>query len=83
MRLKKGKVLAHKVRASESLTAVAAQVRNSKAVFGKSRPVSLSGAGTLRIRLGKALKKGSYTVDLAGTDSQGVRRFAAARLTVR
>lgn len=83
-RLKKGKTLALKIRSSEKISDVAAQIRKGKKTFGKSKPVaSVDGPATLKLKIAKSLKKGSYVVDLVGTDSQGNRRFTAAKLKVK
>ena len=82
-RLKRGKSLAIKVRSSEALSSVAAQLRKARSVYGASKPRSVNGAATLRLKLKKSLKKGSYVLDVAGTDSAGARRFTAVKLKVR
>ena len=43
----------------------------------------LAGTGKLKLKISKKLKKGKYQMDLVGTDSKGVKRFTAVRVTVR
>lgn len=75
------KALALKVKSSEALTQVAAQLKKGTKVLGKSTVVSLNGAGTIKLKV-KKLKKGSYVVDFAGTDASGARRFTSAKLKI-
>ena len=80
---KKGKTLALKVRSSEPITGLALQIRNAKGTFGAGKLAKVSGNGTVKLKLKKALKKGKYVVDLVGKDAQGRQRSTAANLTVR
>jgi hypothetical protein len=79
---KAAKRLKLKVKSTEALTKFGLQIRKGKKVFGKASAAKLSGTKTLKVKT-KKLKKGSYTVDLAGTDSSGARRFAVAKLKIR
>jgi len=81
--VKRGKRLALKVRSAEPLTRVAAQLRKGKRVYAKGARRKLDGNGKIRLRVTRRLKKGTYVVDVAGTDGEGARRFNAAKLKVR
>jgi hypothetical protein len=76
------KSLKLKVSSTEALTQFGLQVRKGKKVFGKIAGKKVNGSATFKLKVSK-LKKGTYTVDLAGTDAKGARRFAVAKLTVR
>jgi hypothetical protein len=78
---KRAKVLKLKLKASETVTKFGLQIRQNRKVFGKATAASLKGTKTLKVKAPK-LKKGTYTVDLAGTDASGARRFAVAKLKV-
>ena len=80
---KKGKKLALKVQSSEAITNLAVQIRNAKKTFGRARLASLNGTATLKLKLKKALKKGSYVVDLVGDNAQGQHLATAAKLKVK
>jgi hypothetical protein len=76
------KTLKLKVKAGEKVTKFGLQIRKGKKVFGKATKAVLSGTATLKVKTRK-LKRGTYTVDLVGTDGSGARRFAVAKLKVR
>jgi hypothetical protein len=78
---KHAKTLKLKVSSSEPLKQFGLQIRKGKKVFGKATLAKLSGTKTLKVKA-KKLKKGTYAVDLVGTDSSGARRFAVAKLKV-
>ena len=75
---KKGAAL--KVKSTEALTQVFAQVKKGTKVLAKGSVAKLNGAGTLKVK-GK-LKKGSYVVDFRGTDASGAARFVSYKLKV-
>lgn len=81
-RAKAGKRVAVKLRSSEPLTKLSAQLVRGRKAVGKGSLARLSGKGTLKLKL-RGAKRGSYRLDLAGTDSKGVRRFGSAKLTLR
>ena len=81
-RLAKGKTLSIKLRASQSVTKLAAQLRRGNKVYGKGKLAKLSGNGTLKLKLSRKLAKGKYVLDLAGNDSKGQPRLTAASVTV-
>ena len=78
----KRKTLKLKLRSSEPLTDVDAQLRKRKKVFGTGSLAKLDGAGTLKLKVSK-LKRGKYVLDLAGTVASGNRLITAARLKVK
>jgi hypothetical protein len=82
-RLAKGKRLTLRLRSAEALTGVAVQVRRGTAVVAKGRLAKLAGTGALKLKLSRALGKGTYTVDIAGNDATGRHRLTTARLVVR
>ena len=80
-KVKRAKKITLKLRSSEALTKVAAQLVKGKKVVAKGSLAKLNGNGKLKLKA-KKLKKGTYRLDLAGTDGSGARRFAAAKLKV-
>jgi hypothetical protein len=80
---KKGKSLALKISSSGKVTGLKATLKKGKASVGAGKLASLDGTGTLKVKLSKTLKKGSYTLSLAGSDSAGKKVAAAAKLSVR
>jgi hypothetical protein len=81
---RKGKTVSVGLATTAPLTAVTAQLVNAKKqVLGKGSAASLASAGSLKVKLSKSLKRGSYTMVVAGTDAQGRMVTASRRLTVR
>jgi hypothetical protein len=80
---KAGKKLSLKLRSSEPLTQLAAQVVKGRTVVAKGKLAKLDGNATMKLKVSKKLKKGSYRVDLVGSDASGARRFVQAKLAVR
>jgi hypothetical protein len=78
-KVKKGMTL--KLTASEPITQLAAQIKKGTKVLGKGTLAKLSGKGSLKLKA-KGLKKGSYVLDLVGTDAKGARRFVSAKIKV-
>jgi hypothetical protein len=76
------KSVALKLQASQPVTKLGARLSKGKKVFGTGKLAKLSGAGTLKIKLSKALKKGTYQLAIAGTDAQGRRGAATFKLRV-
>ena len=70
-----------KLTSTEPLTQVAAQIKKGSKVFGKGALKKLNGKGKLKLK-SKGLKKGSYVLDLVGTDGKGARRFASFKIKV-
>jgi len=81
-KVKRAKKLTLKLRSSEALTKIGARLLKGKKVVAKGSLAKLNGNGKLKLKA-KKLKKGTYRLDLVGTDSKGARRFTAAKLTVR
>lgn len=80
-KVKKGMTI--KLKASEPLTKIGAQLKKGKKVVGKGSLAKLNkGKGSLRLKA-KRLKKGTYVLDLAGTDATGARRFTAVKISIR
>jgi hypothetical protein len=70
------------VTADREVTEVVAQIRKGKKVLGKAKLAKLSGTGTVKFKLRKALKKGKYTFTIAakqGTKTVGL----TTKLTVK
>ena len=80
---RRGKRVTVKLSSSEPLTKLSAQLVKGKKVIGKGALAKLSGRGALKLKLKGRPKKGAYRLDLAGTDSSGVRRFTSAKLSLR
>ena len=81
-RAKRAKRLTIKLRASEPITKLAAQLVKGKKVLGKGKLAKLTRNGKLKLKT-KKLKKGTYRLDLAGSDRKGARRFVSAKLKIR
>ena len=81
-KVKRAKKITLKLRSTEAITNVAAQLVKGRRVVGKGSLAKLDGDGKIKLKA-KKLKKGSYRLDLAGTDGKGARRFTAAKLKVR
>ena len=76
-----------KVRSTERVTALSAQLRSQKRgrsrVVGRGKLRTVNGRGTLRLKLRGRIRKGAYVLDLVGNDASGQRLFGAARLRIR
>jgi hypothetical protein len=77
------KTVAIKLKASEPLTAVGIRISKGKKVFGTGKAAKLSGTGTIKVKVAKGLKKGTYALDVAGTDAKNQRRIASLKLSVK
>lgn len=80
---KSKKSFAVKLSSNLPLTKVGAQLVKGKKVFAKGSLAKLGGNGTMKLKVTKKLKKGSYRLDIVGTDATGARRVAAAALKVK
>ena len=76
------KSVAIKLKASEPLTDLGVRISRGTKAFGTGKAAQLSGAGTIKVKVPKGLKKGAYALDVAGTDGQGRRRIASFKLKV-
>ena len=81
-RAKAKKTVKVKLKTTEPLTAVAVRLSKGKTVYGTGKLAKLTSTGTVKFKLKKAIKKGTYAFDVAGTDSQGARRIASLKLKV-
>jgi hypothetical protein len=72
-----------KVKSSEALTSLAARISKGSKVYGTGKLASVNGAGTFKVKLSKALKKGTYLVAFAGKDSAGRPRTTSFKLKVK
>ena len=65
---KKGKSIAVKVTTSRAVEQVTATLKQGKKTLGTGRVAPFGGSGTLKVKLAKALKKGTYTLTVVGRD---------------
>lgn len=79
----KSKTLSLKLKSSEQITNIAAQLLKGKKVAGTGKLAKLNGTGTLKLKLKGKLKKGSYTLNLVGNRSSGERATAAFKLKAK
>ena len=79
----KSKTLALKLKSSEAITKLGAQLLKGKKVVGTGKLASLNGTGTLKLKLKSKLKKGSYTLNLVGNRASGERATAAFKLKAK
>jgi hypothetical protein len=82
-RAKARKTIKVKLKTTEPLTKVAVRLSKGTKVFGTGKLAKLAKTGTVKIKLKKAIKKGTYAFDVAGTDGKGARRIASLKLKVR
>jgi hypothetical protein len=80
---KKGKTVKVKLKSSEALTDVGVRIAKGSAVYGTGKLAKLGRTGTVKVKLAKALKKGTYSFDVAGTDANGARRVGSLKLKVK
>ncbi|HVL94420.1 MAG TPA: hypothetical protein VM266_01030 [Solirubrobacteraceae bacterium] len=82
-RAKARKTVKVKVRTSEPLTDLAVRLAKGRTAYGTGKLRKLTKTGTFKLKLRKAIKKGTYVLDVAGTDGQNQRRLASLKLKVR
>lgn len=80
---KKGKKISLKFSASSELKSVALRLSKGRKVFGTGKAARLSGTKTLKVKLSKALRKGTYQLAFAGSDSTGRRSVGSFKLKVK
>lgn len=80
---KKGKKVKIKLKTSEPLTDVAVRIAKGSSAYGTGKLAKLTKTGTVKVKLTKSLKKGTYSFDVAGTDSKGARRVGSLKLKVK
>jgi hypothetical protein len=71
-----------KLRSTEKVTSLGARLRKGTKVVGTGKLAQVNGKATLKLKV-KKLKKGTYVLDLVGTDAAGARRFVSYKLKVR
>jgi hypothetical protein len=79
---KKGKRLPVKLKSSETVTKIAARLVKGKKVVGSGKLAKLSRKGTLKLKVRK-LKKGAYTLQLAGRNADGALGTVAFKIKVK
>jgi hypothetical protein len=79
----KGKSLSIKLTSTEELTSLGARLRKGSKTVGSGKLAKLARKGTLKIKLSKKLKKGSYVLDLVGNRASGQRGAAALKVKVK
>jgi hypothetical protein len=82
-KVNKAKSLSLKLKSTEKITALTAKLLKGKTTYGKGKLPEIDGSGTLKLKLSKKLKKGSYTLRLAATDSTGNKLTATAKYKVK
>ena len=82
-RVKKGRTLTLSLRSTETLSGVTVKLLKGRTVVAKGAAKQLAGSGAVKLRVGKALRKGTYTVAVTGTDASGAKRTATTSLKVR
>ena len=72
-----------RVKSSEKITGLDAQLRKGSSVVAKGKLGQLLGKKNLVLKVTKKLRKGGYVLDLAGKDSSGARLIASYALKVK
>ena len=82
--LKRGRrELRVRLSAIEPVARVRATLKREGAVVGSGRVSALTGDGVLRVKARRALRRGTYALELTGHDQSGHRRSASFRIRVR
>jgi hypothetical protein len=68
---KKGKSLSFKLKSTEEVTGIKATFKKGSTSYGSGKLTKLNGSGTLKVKLTKALKKGTYKLQLKGSTAAG------------
>jgi hypothetical protein len=68
---KKGKSLSFKLRSTEEVTGITAKLKKGSTSYGSGKLAKLNGSGALKVKLKKALKKGTYKLQLKGSAAAG------------
>lgn len=86
-RARKGRTLALRLRSTERITHLAARIVSGSAVhptvYGTGRLTRIDGRATLRVRLRRSLRHGTYRLDLTGVKRRGQRGSRSLHLAVR
>ena len=80
---KRGKRVKLAVTSSGPVSNVVAQIRKRKKVVATGKLARVSGKATISVKAKKALKAGSYTVVLRGTDSAGAKIGSTTKLKLK
>lgn len=72
-----------KLTASEAVTGLSASLVKGTKTYAKGKLASADGAATLKLKVKKKLKAGSYSLKLQGTDSAGQLRRATFKFKVK
>jgi hypothetical protein len=79
----KSKTLSLKLKSTEEITKLGAQLLKGKKVVGTGKLAKLNGTATLKLKLKSKLKKGSYTLNLVGNRASGERATVAFKLKAK
>ena len=82
-KVKKAKSLSLKLKSTEKITSLTAKLLKGKTSYGKGSLAELNGSGTLKLKLSKKLKKGTYTLNLVGSDAAGLKLTTTAKYKVK
>jgi len=77
---KKGRTLSLKLKSAERVTGIKATLKKGSTSYGTGKLASLNGKGTLKLKLKKALKKGTYKLQLTGSTAAGAGK---AKFTIK
>jgi hypothetical protein len=80
---KKSKSLSLKLKSTEKITALTAKLLKGKTTYGKGKLAEINGTAKLKLKLSKKLKKGSYRINLAGSDTAGNKLTTTAKFKVK
>ena len=79
----KGRSLRLTVRSKDEVKAIEATLKKGAKVIGKGSLARLEGKGTLKLKLARKAKKGSYTLELTGTNPDGRSAALTTKLRLR
>jgi hypothetical protein len=68
---KKGKSLSFKLASTDQVTNIKGTLKKGKSSYGSGKLALLAGDGTLKVKLKKSLKKGTYKLNLTGDTAGG------------
>jgi hypothetical protein len=68
---KKGKSISFKLTSAEQVTDIKGTLKKGKSSYGSGKLAILAGNGTLKVKLKKSLKKGTYKLNLTGSTAAG------------
>ena len=82
-RANRRRMLALRVTSRGKVTGLEGTLSAGRRRVGRGRLAQVNGRGTLKLKLSRALKRGAYTLLLAGTNPDGRRATRTARLRIR